>query len=959
LNSEAPDPLARRWLAGGGAALLTLAGLVLAGRFGGWPHLVTLVPGGVPMAFPTTVGFFGTGFAMAAHAAGHGGPARIGGLLLAVFGIGTLVLYAAAEPLGLTALVYDPADPTRSRGTGFDGRMSPFAALSFALAGFALWHLGAARVRTVVLGPLLALLLALPLVAMLSYATGLHAAAAWWRFTALAVHTALAFVLLGAVLLLWLVRRVAGTQRTVTLTLPFFVVAGAALLALGGLVLVSNEQRQEAARLEIRSRDIQSGIERFAAGIPQFEAATRAFALTGEAADTGLIAQRRAGIATALERLSELTRQDPPQHARVRDLRPLVAEILAANDALVQAKRDRGTAAAARELQAERPGIMAGLRAITDEMTAEEQRKLRSRRADTLTHERRLRWVLLAGAGATITLVAAAFGLVHRAQRELESANRRLEDRFAELATSESRFRQAFHFAGTGMAMVGLDGRWIRVNRSLCELTGYSESELLVRTFQEITHPDDLAADLAQLGQLVAGRRRFYQMEKRYFHREGHIVWVKLTVSVVRDAAQRPLHFVSQIEDITEHKNLQENLARARDEAVEASRLKSEFLATMSHEIRTPMNAVIGMTALLRDTPLTPVQADYVRTVETSGESLLTIINDILDYSKIEAGRIDLESVPFELRPWVQDAIDLFAGRAQEKHLRLACEIGPDVPARVAGDATRLRQVLVNLLGNAVKFTDAGAVTVTVTAAPAAPATSLRHLHFAVRDTGIGIAPEGLSRLFKSFSQVDASTTRRFGGTGLGLAISKRLVELMGGTIAVESRPGEGSVFRFEVSLEALPDLPPGAAPVAAAAEFDGTLGLRCPLRLLVAEDNPVNQRVASLLLQKLGYRAATAANGEEALAALKLAAYDAILMDVEMPVLDGCETTRRIRAAHPSAARPWIIALTAGAMRSDRERALAAGMNDFLTKPVHRAALAAALARAHAALHAAGTFPA
>ena len=553
-------------------------------------------------------------------------------------------------------------------------------------------------------------------------------------------------------------------------------------------------------------------------------------------------------------------------------------------------------------------------------------------------------WVASSLAVATLFLA----GLVTSLQSVGRRATAIAAARTVELAASEERFRHAFEFAGIGMAIVALDGRWLRVNKSLCEIVGYAGAELLQKTFQDITHPDDLDTDLALLRDLIDGRRRFYQMEKRYFHRDGHIVWIRLTASLVRDSAGAPLHIIAQIEDIMERKQLEKNLAHARDQALEASRLKSEFLAMMSHEIRTPMNGVIGMTALLRDSPLTATQADYVRTIESSGDSLLTILNDILDYSKIEAGRIELEIGPFDLRECVNDALDLFAANAREKNIRLDSTIAARVPAWVAGDVTRLRQILVNLVGNAIKFTDAGEVRVRLDAEPPDSTTSHQRLTFAVSDTGIGIPSEGMDRLFKSFSQVDASMTRRFGGTGLGLAISKRLAGLMGGTMWVESEPGRGSTFHFTVLVE--PRVAPKcAAPRSSATEADATLGRRCPLRVLVAEDNPVNQRVATLLLQRLGYRATVVGNGLEALTALELADYDLILMDVEMPEIDGCEATRRIRARRQAPGRPWIIALTAGAMPEDRERALAAGMNDFLTKPVRTDALSAALARAHA----------
>jgi PAS domain S-box-containing protein len=555
-------------------------------------------------------------------------------------------------------------------------------------------------------------------------------------------------------------------------------------------------------------------------------------------------------------------------------------------------------------------------------------------------------WV--AGSLAVATLLLA--GLVMSLQSLGRRATAIAIERTVALTASEERFREAFESAGIGMAIVALDGRWLRVNTTLCEIVGYASSELLQKTFQDITHPEDLDADLALLRELIDGRRRVYQMEKRYFHRDGHVVWIRLTVSLARDAAGAPLHVIAQIEDIMERKQLEKNLALARDQALEASRLKSEFLATMSHEIRTPMNGVIGMTALLRDTSLTVTQTEYVRTIESSGNSLLTILNEILDYSKIEAGRIELEVAPFDLRECVNDALELFAANARGKNIHLDATISARVPDWVAGDATRLRQILVNLLGNAIKFTDAGEVKLSLDVEPTDSAASHERLIFAVSDTGIGISPEGMDRLFKSFSQVDASMTRRFGGTGLGLAISKRLTELMGGTMWVESQPGSGSIFSFTVLVEPRAT-PKSGVPRSTAGEFDATLGGRCPLRVLVAEDNPVNQRVATLLLQRLGYRATIVGNGIEAVAALELAEYDAILMDVEMPEIDGCEATRRIRAKGQAPAHPWIIALTAGAMPEDRVRAMAAGMNDFLTKPVRTEALAAALARAHASL--------
>ncbi len=426
------------------------------------------------------------------------------------------------------------------------------------------------------------------------------------------------------------------------------------------------------------------------------------------------------------------------------------------------------------------------------------------------------------------------------------------------LRESEERFRNAFESAVIGMALVTSEGTWLRVNRALCQMVGYSEDELMLSPIRDLMHRDDRDIDTPLLTQLIEGSIPNYQIEKRLFHRDGQVIWVLISVSLLRDDNGAPLYFIAEILDITRNRELGEEREKAREAALESARLKSEFLANMSHEIRTPMNGVIGMTGLLLDSPLTADQRDFAETIRSSAEALLTIINDILDFSKIEAGKMTFEVTDFDLRSTIEACVDLVAESAQSKGIELAADLAPDVPSALRGDSGRIRQVLTNLLSNAVKFTHDGEVVVDVTKLEENDLQVA--IRVSVRDTGIGIAPENQSRLFEAFMQADASTTRRYGGTGLGLAISRQLVERMGGQIGFDSEPGKGSVFHFTAVLDKQEDAPPATDP---AFEIEG-------LRALIVDDNETNRRVLRYQLSRISIATEEVHGAEDAMTSLR-----------------------------------------------------------------------------------------
>lgn len=514
-----------------------------------------------------------------------------------------------------------------------------------------------------------------------------------------------------------------------------------------------------------------------------------------------------------------------------------------------------------------------------------------------------------------------------------------------ELADREERFRMSFDNAGVGVCLLDLDGRFVRVNKKLESMLGYESYELIGRRSNEFAYEEDKQVFDSFRELALSGSKENMIYEKRFFSKNQNILWVEISNTLVKDRSGKPSYFVVHLNDITDRKNAELHLLNAKKEAERANQAKSEFVANMSHEIRTPLNGVIGFNELLLTTNLTSDQREYVQNAISSAHGLLGIINDILDFSKIEAGKLVLNEVTSSLEQIINDSLGVLKWKANEKGIDLKLEVGLELPKIILVDATRLRQILINLLGNAVKFTEIGGVVLKVSAAQVSPQKT--KLEFIITDTGIGISEEQKSHLFQSFWQGESNSTRRYGGTGLGLRITKSLLDLMGGEIEVQSKLGVGTEFRFVIECSSEGQTPNQTVALENELDKDFVSNRNHPKlnqispKILVVEDNEMNRNLLKRMILKYIPKAkiVEAVDGLEGVRFFRDLIPDLVFMDVQMPNMDGLEAVTEIRK-QPSGHSVPIVALTAGALYEERKKCFDVGMDQFLTKPIDILAL-------------------
>ncbi len=520
----------------------------------------------------------------------------------------------------------------------------------------------------------------------------------------------------------------------------------------------------------------------------------------------------------------------------------------------------------------------------------------------------------------------------------------------SQLIESEYRFRDVSEAVGEFIWETDAEGRYVYASARVREVIGYEPHEVIGRLPTEWVPKEDIPRVVERTQAIAASGSGFRNFEHRLRRSDGKVVWISASGVPRYDEAGNIIGYRGATLDVTQRRTYEEELLLQKEAAESADRAKSNFLAMMSHEIRTPLNSVIGFADLVLETELDPLQADYLDTIRRSGDALLLLLNDILDFSKIESGRMEIDLRPTVLSQCIAEVLDLYRVAANAKEIDLLTNVSPEIPARLLTDSARLRQILLNLVGNAVKFTASGRIIVGAFLHPGPEPRRAPVIRVTVSDSGIGIKPDQIERLFKPFSQADSSTTRRFGGTGLGLVISKRLAELLGGDLGILETSPDGSVFCLDLpaTIPSDHDLANGShePDVELVSKDPPELPEGAHIRVLVVDDNPLNRRLTTQMLKQLGAQSATASNASDCFEILESEEFDVVLMDVQMPGMDGLEATRIIREREERIGlrRVQIVALTAGAMVGDREACLDAGMDEYLSKPIRRSALASVL---------------
>lgn len=521
--------------------------------------------------------------------------------------------------------------------------------------------------------------------------------------------------------------------------------------------------------------------------------------------------------------------------------------------------------------------------------------------------------------------------LLHQRTYELEKTNKDLLRTTHELIRAEAQARVIGETSIDTMITFSKSGKIITVNPAAEGTFGYKEDELLGRPITLLIPTIAKHKNAVSLSKIREKYRVGKLSEVTPIRKDGSKFSAEIQIGEA--FIENNQIFACTVSDITERKKVERELLKAKEEAEIAVRVKTEFIAMMSHEIRTPMNGIIGMTDLLMDTELDPEQQEYADIVRKSGDALLSVINDILDFSKIESGKMELEQEPIDLKACIEETFDLFMAKSRERKLEMEYHIDPELPELIIGDVTRLRQILNNLVGNAVKFTNSGGIYVIINKLSMQDDTL--ELEFIIRDTGIGIPPHQIVNLFKPFSQLDSSMTRKYGGTGLGLSICKTLVELMGGSIRAEKEVEKGATFIFTIQTKLFQFSVNISDPVLTRERTSYRPSDGGALNILVAEDHLINQKLLMRIVMKLGHAADLVGNGFEVLEQLKKKSYDLILMDLQMPEMDGFQTTDTIMKRIPKHIRPLIIAMTASISDIDRQRCAKLGMVDFISKPL------------------------